>query len=108
MHDCLQQQIMAILSHGQVGVIVLFSVIVTLNALTYCPSGLVSVSANGSLIFQSLSTRSRDNSSNYDPGAIGGWYSLPSGFIDVVRSGSLPYGEKTIMKLCRHIGSPLD
>ena len=57
-----------------------------------CPDEPVSVSSNGSLIFRRLSTRSDGSEPSYDPGAIGGWYSMAAGFIEVVRSGSLPYG----------------
>ena len=57
-----------------------------------CPRDSVSVS-NGSLMFSPLSPGSANTDPNYDPGAIGGWYSIASGFVDVVRSGSLPYSE---------------
>lgn len=62
------------------------------RAQLQCPKGLVSVDSDGSLTFQPLPPGSKDSTPSYDPGMIGGWYSLSSGFIDVVRSGSLPYG----------------
>ena len=63
----------------------------------------MSVRRNGSLSFRPLSPGSDDTSPSYmyNPGVIGGWYSLSSGFIDTVRSGSLPYG--IIHKLCHDI-----
>ena len=57
-----------------------------------CPRDSVSVN-NGSLMFRPLSPGTANTDPNYDPGAIGGWYSLASGFVDVVRSGNLPYSE---------------
>ena len=57
-----------------------------------CPRDSVTVD-NGSLVFRALSPGTANTDPNYDPGAIGGWYSLASGFVDVVRSGSLPYSE---------------
>lgn len=57
-----------------------------------CPRDSVSVN-NGSLMFRPLSPGTANTDPNYDPGAIGGWYSLASGFVDVVRSGSLPYNQ---------------
>ena len=57
-----------------------------------CPRDSVSLS-NESLLFRPLSPGTANTEPNYDPGAIGGWYSIASGFVDVVRSGSLPYSE---------------
>ena len=85
--------IMAILSSSQIGVGFFLSFVSLAASAAQCPAVPVSVNDDGSLTFRPLSTRSGDTGSNYDPGAIGGWYSLPSGFIDAVRSGSLPYGE---------------
>ena len=58
-----------------------------------CPSESVKVGSNGSLMFRPLSPGSDNPDPVYDPGAIGGWYSLAAGFVDVVRPGTLPYGE---------------
>jgi hypothetical protein len=57
-----------------------------------CPSGLVTVFPNGTADFGSLPAGAEDVDPVYDPGPIGGWYSLARGFVDVVRPGSLPYG----------------
>lgn len=57
-----------------------------------CPRDSVSVN-NGSLMFRPLSPGTDNTNPSYNPGAIGGWYSLASGFVDVVRSGSLPYSK---------------
>ena len=57
-----------------------------------CPRDSVSIN-NGSLMFRPLSPGTANTDPNYDPGAIGGWYSMASGFVDVVRSGNLPYSE---------------
>jgi hypothetical protein len=64
-----------------------------LSEAVQCPRDSVSVS-NGSLMFRPLSPGTANTDPNYDPGAIGGWYSMASGFVDVVRSGSLPYSEQ--------------
>lgn len=61
-----------------------------------CPSDSVLVGSNGTLVFRALPPGSDNSDPVYDPGAIGGWYSLAGGFVDVVRSGSLPYGESVM------------
>lgn len=80
----------------------LFTLIVTLSSLissappleaVQCPRDSVSVDDDGSLMYRPLSPGTADIDPSYDPGAIGGWYSLAAGFVDVVRSGSLPYSE---------------
>ena len=78
-------------------VVVVFLLLTTLplSETVQCPSDSVSVS-NGSLIFRPLSPGTANTDPNYDPGAIGGWYLMASGFIDVVRSGSLPYSEQSV------------
>ena len=79
-------------------VVAVFSLLTTtlpLYEAVQCPSDSVSVS-NGSLIFRPLSSGTANTDPNYDPGAIGGWYLIASGFVDVVRSGSLPYSEQSI------------
>lgn len=47
---------------------------------------------SGSISYSPLPAGSGLVNSTYDPGVIGGWYSLARGFVDVVRPGSLPYG----------------
>lgn len=74
------------------GLVVLLSSAPPLVGSVNCPANSVMVS-NGTLMFQPLSPGSDNIDPMYNPGAIGGWYSLAAGFVDVVRSGSLPYGE---------------
>ena len=86
---------MAGCSSSLIGAVLFFCFSLPL-AVTQCPDVSVSVNTtSGSLIFRPLSSRSTGGNPDYDPGAIGGWYSLASGFIEVVRSGSLPYGKYT-------------
>lgn len=58
-----------------------------------CPSDSVLVGRNGTLVFRPLSPGSDNSDPVYDPGAIGGWYFLAAGFVDIVRPGTLPYGK---------------
>ena len=82
---------MAVCNHLRLVLLLSFVPLLVVRALQ-CPKGLVSVDDDGSLTFRPLSPGSEDSIPSYDPGVIGGWYSLSSGFIEVVRSGSLPYG----------------
>ena len=77
---------------GQIGFALLLSVVPLAVRTLQCPDVPVQRLSNGSLVFRPLSAGPQESNPIYDPGAIGGWYSLPSGFIEVVRSGSLPYG----------------
>lgn len=56
-----------------------------------CPSAFVTILSNGTADFDGLPAGAEDVDPVYDPGAIGGWYNLAGGFVDVVRPGSLPY-----------------
>ena len=56
-----------------------------------CPASFVNVFSNGTADFDSLPAGAEDVEPVYDPGPIGGWYSLARGFVDVVRPGSLPF-----------------
>ena len=74
------------------GVILMLSSAPLLVRAVQCPAESVSVD-NGTLTYRPLSPGTETEDPVYNAGAIGGWYSLASGFVDVVRSGSLPYGE---------------
>ena len=74
------------------GIISILSSSPLLVRAVQCPAESVTVS-NGTLMFRPLSPGTNTEDPVYDPGVIGGWYSLASGFVDVVRSGTLPYGE---------------
>lgn len=78
-----------------IGLLVMLSSAPLLVTAVQCPAESV-VNENGSLIYRPLSPGSDIADPVYDPGVIGGWYSLAAGFVDVVRSGSLPYGEYNI------------
>ena len=78
---------------SQMAVVLLLSSAPLLGGAVQCPASSVSVNSNGSLMFRPLSAGSDNVDASFDPGVIGGWYSLSSGFVDAVRSGSLPYGE---------------
>lgn len=53
------------------------------------------VLANGTIVFASLPTASQEEFvlATYDARGLDGYYSMSNGFTDVVRSGTLPYGE---------------
>ena len=73
----------------------LFQFILLMVSVSICCSSsgqFLTENSNGTVTFTGLPAGSGPVSSNYDPGAIGGWYSLASGFVDAVRPGSLPYG----------------
>ncbi len=57
-----------------------------------CPAETVT-EVDGELIFGPLSPGSGAVDATYDPGTIGAWNALANGFVDAVRSGSLPFGE---------------
>ena len=76
-----------------VGLVVLLSSTPLLVKSVTCPEKSVMVSGNGSLTFSPLSPGADNIDPTYNPGAIGGWYALAAGFVDVTRSGTLPYGE---------------
>ena len=76
-----------------VGLVMLLSSTPPLVGSVDCPAESVTVSSNGSLAFRPLSSGADNTDPTYNRGAIGGWYSLAAGFVDVVRSGTLPYGE---------------
>lgn len=57
-----------------------------------CNGPLVAVNTNGRLNFSSLPAGAPFVQPVYNPGAVGGWYDLAGGFVDVVRPGNLPYG----------------
>ena len=71
------------------GVIILSSFA---NGQLQCPVNEVTVLDNGTILFGPLSAGSGPVDASYDPGAIGGWNSLASGFIDAVQSRPLPFG----------------
>jgi len=57
-----------------------------------CPAELIVVS-NGSVDYSELPTTTPVSIPVYNPGGIGGWYSLVGGFVDGIRPGTLPYGK---------------
>ena len=59
-----------------------------------CPSNAGPVrNVDGVLVFDSLASNQDYDIPDYDPGPLKGWYAMANGFNDVVRPGSLPYGE---------------
>ena len=51
---------------------------------------------NGTISFAPVPTSTGSFSPvTYDDRGLGGYYGMANGFVDVVRSGSLPYGEST-------------
>ena len=61
-------------------------------AQNQCPANLITV-VDEVVTYSPLPASSPDLDVEYDAGAISGWYSLASGFVNVVRPGSLPYGK---------------
>ena len=54
------------------------------------------VLANGTIVFAPLPTTATQEEfvrETYDARGLDGYYSMSNGFTDVVRSGTLPYGE---------------
>ena len=52
------------------------------------------VLANGTIVFAPLPTGMEEFvPATYDARGLGGYYAMSNGFTDVVRSGTLPYGE---------------
>lgn len=68
------------------------------DELSCVGSGNVTVDGNGNLVFPPLPEGGTDFTYEYDP-AIGGWYDLANGFVDMVRPGGLPYGEFIVVLL---------
>ena len=58
-----------------------------------CTRPFVRPAPDGTLDFEELPAGADPVQPEYDPGPIGGWYSLAGGFVDAARPGSLPYGE---------------
>ena len=58
-----------------------------------CTRSYVTQSPDGELEFEGLPPGAPNVGPRYNPGPVGGWYSLAGGFVDVVRPGSLPYGK---------------
>lgn len=56
------------------------------------PLANVSSSDNDTLIFAPFPTDSPSTNVDYDPGALGPWYSISSGIINVARPGSFTEG----------------
>ena len=53
------------------------------------------VLANGTIVFAPLPTNQEDFvPATYDAKGLDGYYAMSNGFTDVVRSGTLPYGER--------------
>ena len=63
-----------------------------------CPQQPVTRNPDGTLTYSPFPPGTDSLDTSYNPGAIGGWYSLASGFVDLIRPGSLPYGKCS--KLC--------
>jgi len=68
------------------------SVVSLATGAIQCPANPATRNADGSVTYSPLPSGSSPTNASYNPGAIGGWYSLASGFVDAVRPGSLPFG----------------
>ena len=69
-----------------------FSALAFVSGQIQCPARPATLNSDGTVTYSPLPSGSDLFNNSYNPGAIGGWYSLASGFVDAVRPGNLPYG----------------